>query len=737
MINQNKCLLNTLNHKLLFGVFVFCLAVVTGTTGCSDNGGTSKTSYYLSGYDGVVTETSGGQQSLVSATGNQGLDFYAAFPWFVNMTYQVFDKKQQGVSDLTVDDFAVLEDGTEVSQLTSEMNIRQRDSLPSAYSYSIKTVLFLDNTPSESAGLDKILESAQVVVDNMDEEQQQEIAIVSYDETGEAELVEDFTNSASDLTKALSPIDGVQPSYGTTNFYSGVISALALWEDNESPANPAFQQGFLVAVTDGKDTTSLSNVNDAIAVRGDKQVIVVAVGNDIPDYILNNLELLGNGGFYHVTDPLTSPDAGSDNKENLCETMLAVQNQMIAYADAFYWLQYKTQVTSEDPDPTHNVILTVVDNGNKDADGQISGTFSSNALFSGEPSIYFDTTASDPDGITEQEIVIQRGEAAGSVTVPIQATTYIASGNNPSQYEWISDNISVVTVTADSTDSSDATITAVGPGSTILNVRDTVNNVTRILQVNVTIQKESFEMIKYVVTSKGPWFADATFQVRNTDSENNQWNWVTDLAREDFTVLENGLKVDMEASETNLRRRDNLPSAYSYTLKTVLLIDNSPSTREAGNLLLIKQAAIAFAKRALINNPKDRSDFGPLLDPNDERPQQEIAIISYDQDGDTILVQNFSTDLDTVTAAIEGIVAGFAPIDFYGGMLDSLNLWDNHLTPYDANNDFVQGVVVVLSDGWQSNPGFYTLDAVLEETGTKQVICVGVAMTCYLRTAKI
>ena len=210
MINQKQRLLNTLNHKLLFCAFVFCLAVVAGTIGCSDSGGKAKTGYYLSGYDGVVDGQVSAQQSLVSAVGNTNLRFYSEFPWFVNMTYQVFDKNQWGVGDLQVEDFTVFEDGVEVSQLVSEMNTRQRNALPSEYSYTIKTVMFLDNTPSLSVGLDKMLEAGQVVVDNIDELQQQEIAIVAYDESGEAELVQDFTKSVSDLTEALSPVDGIQ-----------------------------------------------------------------------------------------------------------------------------------------------------------------------------------------------------------------------------------------------------------------------------------------------------------------------------------------------------------------------------------------------------------------------------------------------------------------------------------------------------------------------------------------------
>jgi len=54
MINQKKRLLNTLNRKLLTGIFVFCLAVFAGIIGCSDSGGgSSKTGYHLTGYEAL------------------------------------------------------------------------------------------------------------------------------------------------------------------------------------------------------------------------------------------------------------------------------------------------------------------------------------------------------------------------------------------------------------------------------------------------------------------------------------------------------------------------------------------------------------------------------------------------------------------------------------------------------------------------------------------------------------
>lgn len=731
MTNHKKRLLNTLNRRFLTGLFICCMAFAAGTIGCSSGGGggddSSKSgAYHLAGYDGVAGTTAAAQQALTGAMGNENLKFYAEFPWFVNLTYQVKDAKQKGVSGLTVDNFTVLEDGVEVSKLASEMNIRKRDALPSAYSYGIKTVLFLDNTPSSAIPLEKMVECGQVIVDNLDEKGQQKVAIMTYDELGEATVIEDFTDSRTDLNLALT--SEIKPSYGTTNFYGGVIKALALWEDNHSPSNPAFQQGFLVAVTDGKDTTSLANVATAIAARGDKQVIVVAVGADIPENILNDLRLLGNAGFYHVTDPNLPADEKADKKENLCEHVLEVQKSMMAYCDGFYWLRYKSAITGENANATHAVALSVVNNRNSDPDSRIAGTFNSEAFFSGEPAIYFNTSAADPDGITEKVIMIERGQGAGEVSETIRALTFMQSGYSPSQYEWTSGNNGVVTVAPDTTDSAKAFISVAGPGDTLLTVKDTVNNVTQTLAVKVKVREESFEMMRHIVTSKGPWFADATFQVRKTGAVNNQWEWTTDLAREDMTVMENGLKIDMETSELHLRKRDNIPSDYSYTLKTVLMIDNSPSARaDKDNLPLIKQAAKTFAKRAMINDAADNSDLGPLLDAKDEN-QQEIAVVSYDENGDTIVVQDFTTDLDIVNDAIDSIQRGFGPIDFYGGMIESLNLWDNDQSPYDVNNTaFVQGVVVALSDGWQSNTGFYERAAVLSETGDKQVICVSVS----------
>ena len=738
MIKQKRGLLSTLNHISIAGFFVFCLVAVLGTIGCSSSGGSSdnRTEYHLAGYDGVSDASASGEQSVVSSMGNTALKFYSPFPWFVNLTFQVFDEDMWGVADLKVEDFKVMEDGQEVSQIDSEMNIRKRDFLPSAYSYTIKTVLLLDNSPSTALNLDKMIEAAQVIVDNIDEKQQQKIAVVAYNEAGNFTVIRDFTSNISVLNESLI---NLEPSYGTTNFYGAVMDSLALFEDNHSPASTEFVQGFVVAITDGLDTSHLNDVDDAIAACDDKQIITVGVG-DLSDQISNDLERLGNSGYYPVPNPNQDPDEAAGSKpedENLCEWMLVIQNRMMAYADGFYWVQYKSTATSADTDLNHTVTLTVIDNRNEEIDHEVSGTFSSEKFFSGTTNIYFNADAADPDGIPEEVITIELGES--DVTDTLTALTYTNGGNNPSEYEWSSGDEGVVTVEVDDRNSSKATVTVVAPGETKIIVTDTANDATRELPLRVEFKKYPYGIVTPAVQSAAPWFVDATFQVRLTydeedyDEDNpwlNHWNWVTDLIPEVFSILENKgtaeeKLVDLDDSEVDLRKRDDMPSGYTYTLKTVLLIDNSPSIG-GFDLDLIKDAAKAFVHRAFVNNPMDDTDSGPLLSKQGGR-QQEIAIWTFTEGGDSTTVwYDFGTFENDLAKAIDDIPQGYGATDFYGGMRDALNIWDNKQNPRGGNTALQQGVLVALTDGNHSLQGFNSREAVLGEIGDKQVITVGI-----------
>lgn len=753
---------NFYSHILLISLFIFCLVPVLFTFGCSGgNGGSAKPEYHLTGYDGFD-----------SSAGNQDLSFYSEYPWYVNMTFQVRDRDGVGVPDLKADDFTILENGAEISHDSSELNISRRDSLPSDYTYTLKTVLLLDNTPSSAASLDTIKAAAQTVVDNRDEQRQQLVAVVAFDEAGDPVVLQDFTSDTSKLNQLLAPgnttgstsalfggldfggvlntvpgtetgnteISNIQASHGTTNFYGAVIKALSLWDDEVSPSGTAFEQGVLVAVTDGNDTSNMYDIGDALARRGDKQVITVAVGSDnISQATLDDLQRLGNAGFYPVKEPDRKADQSDDNNENLSETLLKIQDRVLSYADGFYWLQYKSMTTSQDEDTNHTLALSVKNNKNKDEDAEISGTFSSEAFFSGKNGIsLYDTDdfnpSANPEGLAEKTITLQAGES--EKTVELKALALMNDDKQPSQFEWKSNNKSVVTVKADDQDDSKAVVTVVGPGETTLVVNDTANGLSESFKIVVTsTEAASYEFMPYKVQSAAPWFVDATFHVRQTCDEdtqcNNQWMWVPGLIPENFSVAEDGTPIDPNKSELNLRKRDAIPRDYSYTLKTVLLIDNTPSMG-TNNLDLIKQAAESFVKRVFENDAQDNTDSGPLLDVNGNY-QQEIAIQTFDKDGNSIFWLNFSSDEDKILNAIDKIEPSYGTTQFYQGMIDALTLWNNEVGPPFGKN-LVEGMVVALTDGYETfrPAGSPTPDNVLgyitgeKQVDKKQVITVGV-----------
>ena len=209
MTKRNWGFWNKSRHSCLLGFLMTCFLMLAFISGCSDSGGTSKTVYNLTGYDGINLRT-----------GNSNLNFYSEYPWYVNATYQVFDKNGNGVSDLKVEDFQVLENGSAVSIDNSEIRLLQRNTLSQGYTYTLKTVIMIDNTPSSENYLAKQLEAAQVVVDNIDEQMQQVIAIVAYDDSGDPYLVQDFTNNETGLTVLLEPEadNTIKMFSGTTNF---------------------------------------------------------------------------------------------------------------------------------------------------------------------------------------------------------------------------------------------------------------------------------------------------------------------------------------------------------------------------------------------------------------------------------------------------------------------------------------------------------------------------------------
>ena len=157
-------------------------------------------------------------------------------------------------------------------------------------------------------------------------------------------------------------------------------------------------------------------------------------------------------------------------------------------------------------------------------------------------------------------------------------------------------------------------------------------------------------------------------QVRILFQVKDYWgNGVDGLTLSDFIVTENGGRIDSEAS----LKVD--PDSIPYSLKTVLLLDVSSSVTE-----FVPQ--IKEATKALVNQKLDR---------------QEIAIYTFDSQ--TKLIQDFTTDTQTLIDAIEALPeTGLTnSTNLYGGILSVANLWEDSY----AIDNIEAGNLIVFTDG--------------------------------------
>jgi hypothetical protein len=112
-----------------------------------------------------------------------------------------------------------------------------------------------------------------------------------------------------------------------------------------------------------------------------------------------------------------------------------------------------------------------------------------------------------------------------------------------------------------------------------------------------------------------------------------------------FSIKENGVSIDLKKAALLVRKRN----IFDYRLNTVLLLDVSAGV----SLDDLKEAALAFV-----------SDIDPM---------QSIAVYTFSSTLN--MVQDFTSDLDQLISAIEGIVAGSTERNLYGAISRGFNLY--------------------------------------------------------------
>ena len=199
-----------------------------------------------------------------------------------------------------------------------------------------------------------------------------------------------------------------------------------------------------------------------------------------------------------------------------------------------------------------------------------------------------------------------------------------------------------------------------------------------------------YKIVEYGEVSQNtqkPCFINIMFQV--TDM---QGNGVSSLTTEDFEVLENGEPVSPTESAMQIRKQGVIP----YTLKTVLLIDNSYSVGD--KLSEIKNAAKSLVLKKMEN--------------------QEIALFVFSED--PVLIKDFTTNTSELVQSIDNIELGYATTNLYGSIAEAVTMWED----YYNTDGIQQGFLVTFTDG-SDTQGSSTLQEALTARGTKKTYMVG------------
>lgn len=375
-----------------------------------------------------------------------GLFIETVTPNYVNIFFQVSDKKGNGVDQLTEDDFDILENESKISPSESQLQIVDEE-LP----YTLKTVIMLDKSQSiGQADLQKIKTAAIGLIGDVVDNQQ--FAIYTF--ASSVDLVQDFTSDVSTLTAAINSIT-LAPPGTSTNLYGAVIEGANRWDDIYTINR--IEQGFMVVLTDGSDQANLRTLSQAESAIYDKRCYTIGLGNEIDE---DALKSIGNAGYSQLA-----------NADELAAKFIEIQKQIESFAGSFYFLRYNSPKRGSN---TNTLTVKLKENCNDNFDAEYTGQFSSTGFTDATPMV-----------------VVNGGGTTFSV---VQGDTYtltastLLSTNTPS-YSWTSSNPAISDYTVSGPNNETVMINSTGNTigqSYTLTVTDNANSLTTTITVNIT-----------------------------------------------------------------------------------------------------------------------------------------------------------------------------------------------------------------------------------------------------------
>ncbi len=380
------------------------------------------------------------QYIIGQAVFHEPFSLFTQSPNFVGVAFRITYLAGDGLDipetlTLRQDFLEILEDNAPISPEETYLQVEKMKDMEDR---KLLTVLMIDNSYSVFTRLPHMKAAAKAMVDGALEKQ--EFAVYSF--SGSASLLVDFTNDVSVLHAA---IDSIGLGAPTTDLYGSLIEGVGHWEDQL--ATNEVRRGHLVAITDGSDQAGTYTTNDVLAVRGDKRIITVVLG-DASNHA--TLEPIGNAGNFHVPDIAT-----------LSNTLQEVQQTILNDASSFYWLQY---VSPKRGDVNHTLSIEIPGNLNTNDGSVVEFDFNSSGFANGLPVVGVNRGIFDPLGVP----AIYLDELGLKQLIPFTMLQFVDS-----EYSWQIADPSVARLVSNAV--GQVEVEALGLGSTTLTLVDWPN----------------------------------------------------------------------------------------------------------------------------------------------------------------------------------------------------------------------------------------------------------------------
>lgn len=206
----------------------------------------------------------------------------------VRLPVTVKDKKKKLVLGLGRNDFTILEDGVpqEVTFFSDEKN-----------NPPIFVGVLMDTSPSTAGKISFSKESAKNFLYTVLRLRKDKAAFMTFD--NEINLLQDFTDKQDLLDRA---VDKVKKAGSQTALYD------AVWQFSDEKLRNAAGRRVIVIITDGDDTFSRADLNDAIDIAQRTETTIFAISTKA-----------GFGGSVAGVDLGTVKDKGDKDLVRLCE----------------------------------------------------------------------------------------------------------------------------------------------------------------------------------------------------------------------------------------------------------------------------------------------------------------------------------------------------------------------------------------------------------------------------------